>query len=120
MKTQFNSGHAERAGTWLGRAWRAIVRAEKNLAGWLRAHGLSAATVTALLWVLNLTLLAAALYSGLVLILLIIGALLVVVAAPHVDLTMDKEEPRWKHGAAGYGLYKNETRIDGYDPDGQG
>jgi hypothetical protein len=120
MKTQFHSGYAERAGILLGRAWGRILHAEHCIVGWLRRRGLSAATATTVLWILNVAFLAATFYFWATLVFLIIGALLVVVVAPHVDLSEKEEKPRWRHGAAGYGLYRGERRLDGWDMDGQG
>lgn len=58
MNTKARISNAERFGRRIGGMWRGFVRRERQVAGWLVAHGLSAGAATALLWGVKLAVLA--------------------------------------------------------------
>ncbi|HBN9632364.1 TPA: DUF3742 family protein [Pseudomonas aeruginosa] len=62
MNTKARISNAERFGRRIGGMWRGFVRRERQVAGWLVAHGLSAGAATALLWGVKLAVLGVLLY----------------------------------------------------------
>lgn len=100
---------AERLGNWAGKGWRGYVRRERRVTGWLIAHGVPGGAAKVLLWAVKLVLLGVLLYLAFWLAL----ALLFVIAAAWTARNTDwdeKQEPEWKNGPAGFGLYT----YDGY------
>lgn len=115
MDTKARISNAERFGRRIGGMWRGFVRREHQVAHWLVACGLSAGAATALLWVVKLALLGVLLYTMFWLALLLVFAL---VAASIAGRKLSyKEEPEWRMGLSGYGLYRGDTRIDPGNPD---
>ncbi|EPZ6036724.1 DUF3742 family protein [Pseudomonas aeruginosa] len=115
MNTKARISNAERFGRRIGGMWRGFVRCEHQAAGWLVAHGLSAGAAKALLWVVKLVVLGVLLYVAFWLALLLVSAL--VAASIAGRKVSDEEEPEWRMGLSGYGLYRGDTRIDPGNPD---
>jgi len=117
MKATSRNTNAERAGRWLGRAWRGLARQEARAVQWLAGKGLPAGVTRLLLGIVKLSILVLLLYSAFWLALL----LLLGVAAAWVARTSDGEgddKSEWRQGHSGFGLYdKNEWRRDMGDPD---
>jgi hypothetical protein len=103
----------------LGRMWRGFVRLDRKVCGWLVAQGLPAGLSKALLWVVKLVVLGVLLYSAFWLALLLAFAILAawVVRNADADESDDDDEPQWRNGLDGYGLYRGEIRIDGGSTD---
>ncbi|MEB1611144.1 hypothetical protein FHT08_000626 [Xanthomonas campestris] len=74
MNTKNRISTAERLGRRLGGMWRGYVRRERQVAGWLMAHGVPAGAATALLWVVKLAVLGVLLYAAFWLALLLVFA----------------------------------------------
>ena len=113
MKHTAHPTTAERAGRWLGRAWRRFVRKEACAAQWLAGKGLPAGAVRLLFWVVKLAVVVVLLYSAFWLALLLAFALIAAWLARNTDRRSDYPEPEWRTGPAGYGLYTYDGhRID--------
>lgn len=115
MDTKARISKAERFGRRIGGMWRGFVRRERQVTGWLVARGLSAGAATALLWGVKLVVLGVLLYATFWLALLLVFALVAASIAGR-ELS-DEEEPEWRMGLSGYGLYRGDTRIDPGNPD---
>jgi hypothetical protein len=100
------AGKFERFGLWLGRAWRGF---DRRAAGVMRAFGLPEWAVT----VIKLALLGVLLYVAFMAVFWMALLLLVVVVGGWVaenSISDNQQEPEWRNGAAGFGLYT----YDGY------
>jgi hypothetical protein len=117
MNAMPRTTNAERAGRWLGRAWRRFVRQEARAIRWLTDKGLPVGTVRVLLWIVKLAVLGVLLYATLWLVLLL--ALAVVTAWLLRNAGADEEkQPELRDGHSGIGVYdKDDWRIDMGDPD---
>jgi len=93
----------------LARLWSGFVRLDRNACGWLVAQGLPAGLAKTILWVVKLAVLGVLLYSAFWLALLLVFA--------DADESSDDDEPQWRNGLDGYGLYRGEVRIDGGSAD---
>ncbi len=112
----FSQEFGYRLGRSVKRAARGYLRYERKAAVWLADQGVPFVLTTPLLWGIKLALLGALLYVAFWLAMLAAFAIAVVWAAPYIDWD-DDEQPEWRMGLAGYGLYQGEVRIDPYDPD---
>lgn len=116
MKHTAHPRTAERAGRWLGRAWRGFVRKEARAVQWLADKGLPAGAVRLLFWLVKLTMVVVLLYSAFWLALLLVFALLAAWLARNADLDEEKQ-PELRDGHSGVGVYdKDDWRIDMGDP----
>lgn len=115
MKPSAQTSFAERLGQALGRMWRAYMRQERKVNGWLVAQGLPVGVARALLLAIKLLALGVLLYVAFWLALLLVFAL--VAASVASRKSSDEEEPEWRMGLSGYGLYRGDTRIDPGNPD---
>lgn len=114
-----NGSWSHRLGRGAGRAWRGYLRREQRVAGWLVTRGVPAGAATAVLWVVKLAVLGALLYSAfwLALLLAFAGIAAWMVRNVDADESSDDDEPQWRNGLDGYGLYRGEVRIDGGSAD---
>lgn len=110
------TGDTERFGRLLGRIWRGYVGRERQITGWLVTRSVPAGVATALLWIIKLVVLGGLLYVAFWLALLLMFAIVVAWSAHNTDPDKD-QEPEWKMGLSGYGLYRGDTRIDPDVPD---
>ncbi|WP_175927473.1 DUF3742 family protein [Burkholderia cepacia] len=105
---------AQRAGQIAGRAWRGYARREQQLIGALTAQGMPARLASTALWVVKLAVLGLLLYLAFWLTLLFAFAVVAAWVARNTDWDYyDDDKPEWRTGAAGFGLYRGEVRIDG-------
>ena len=120
MTTNTHKGRStHRLGRRAGLAWRGYLRREQRVAGWLVTRGVPAGAATAVLWVVTLAVLGALLYSAFWLALLLAFAAIAawMVRNADADESSDDDEPQWRNGLDGYGLYRGEVRIDGGSAD---
>lgn len=115
MKPSAQTSFLERLGQALGRMWRACVRQERKVNGWLVAQGLPVGVAKALLLVIKLVVFGALAYTAFWLALLLVFALVAAFVAG--GKSSDEDEPEWRMGLSGYGLYRGDTRIDPGSPD---
>ena len=114
-----NGSWSHRLGRGAGRAWRGYLRREQRVAGWLVTRGVPASAATAVLWVVKLAVLGVLLYTAFWLALLLAFAAIAawMVRNADADESSDDDEPQWRNGLDGYGLYRGEVRIDGGSAD---
>ncbi|MDM9652397.1 DUF3742 family protein [Stutzerimonas stutzeri] len=115
MKPSAQTTFAERTGRTLGRMWRAYLRQERKVSGWVVAQGMPTSLAKAMLVVVKLVVLGALLYVAFWLTLLLVFAAVVVWVVG--GKSSDEDEPEWRMGLSGYGLYRGDTRIDPGSPD---
>ncbi len=115
----FTQEFGYRLGRGLRRAGSGYLRYECQATGWLSGQCVPAALTTSLLWGVKLALLGAVLYVAFWLAILVAVVMLAAVwADQHLDLDWTADEPEWKEGHSGFGLYdKSEWRIDMPGPD---
>jgi len=96
-----------------------MLDGEQRVAGWLVTRGVPAGAAMAVLWIVKLAVLGVLLYSALWLALLLALVILAawMVRNADADESSDGEEPQWRNGLDGYGLYRGEIRIDGGSAD---
>lgn len=117
MKQTTRTTTAERAGRWLGRAWRGVVRQEARAVQWLAGKGLPAGVARLLLWIVKLAIFVVLLYVAFWFALLLLFGVAAAWVARNSDWE-DEDKPEWREGHSGFGLYdKNEWRHDMGDPD---
>ncbi|MBO9333148.1 hypothetical protein C1I89_32930 [Achromobacter pulmonis] len=117
MKPAAQTTFAERAGRAFGRMWRGFARCERKAVHWLVARGVPADAATALLWAIKLVVLGVLLYAAFWLALLLVFAIVAAWVARNADWDDDEEnQPQWRVGPAGYGLYRGDIRVDIGDP----
>lgn len=85
MKTMSPTAKAERAGNWLGRAWRGYMRKEVRAVQWLASNGLPASAGRLLFWVVTIAAFGVLLYMAFWLALLLLLATAVAFAARNSD-----------------------------------
>jgi hypothetical protein len=108
---------AERAGSWLGRAWRGLAKQENRAIQWMVAKGLPAGGARLLFWSVKLVVFGVLLYAAFWLALLLVFALIAAWLVRNGDLDEEKQ-PELRDGHSGVGLYdKDDWRIDMGDPD---
>ena len=120
MTTNTHNGRwSHRLGRGAGRAWRGYLRREQRVAGWLVTRGVPASVATAVLWIVKPAVLGVLLYSAfwLALLLAVAGIAAWMVRNVDADESSDDDEPKWRNGLDGYGLYRGEVRIDGGSAD---
>lgn len=119
MSTKTHRSSAERIGRWLGLMWSGYAHREQQACGWLVAQGLPAVLAKALLWIVKLGVLALLFYGAFWLALLLIFAIAAALMASNADVdeSNDDDDPQWRNGLDGYGLYRGEIRIDGGSAD---
>lgn len=112
MKAHPPVGKAQRAGAACGRAWQGWLRQEKRLIAWGVTQGVPAALGQTLLWVVKLLLIGALFFLAFWVVLLVLFATVAAWAAKNQDYE-EKQEPEWREGFSGYGLYNQDgDRID--------
>lgn len=116
MKPSTQTTFAERTGRTLGRMWRGLARLDRQACRWLAARGLQLALAKALLWVIKLAVLGMLLYAAFWLALVLLFAVVSAWGARNTAFD-DDQEPEWRMGLSGYGLYRGDTRIDPGSPE---
>ncbi|NLC35490.1 MAG: DUF3742 family protein [Alcaligenaceae bacterium] len=113
MSTSFRQSFskAERFGHGLARLWRWLVRAD----GWMRAklvrQGFPQGAATATLWLARLAALGVLMYAAMWLAALVVFAVAAAWMGRNDDL-LQEEQPKWRDGMQGYGLYRGGVRVD--------
>lgn len=115
MKPSAQTSFAEHLGQALGRMWWAYMRQERKANSWLVAQGLPAGVARAKLLAIKLVALGVLLYVAFWLALSLVFALVAAFVAARKS--SDEDEPEWRMGFSGYGLYRGDTRIDPGNPD---
>ena len=109
---------AERMGRALGRIWRGVLRRERKAGEWLTAKGLPPGIAQALPLLVKLAVLGVALYAAFWAALVLMGIVVVAWGWWNAEPDWTREEPEWREGHSGFGLYdKNEWRYDMGDPE---
>lgn len=94
MSASFRNSKAERAGRWLGRASRALVRQEARVTRWMIDNGMSPRAAAAVLWIVRIGILAILMYVVFWLALVIAFAWVAATLAQHAN--QDPEQPVWE------------------------
>jgi hypothetical protein len=108
MKPSAQTPFAERAGRILGRMWRAYIRQERKVSGWLIAQGMPTSLAIAMLVVVKLVVLGVLLYVAFWLALLLVFA---IVATWVVQRGAPDEEFEWP-----FTDLDELRKTPGYDP----
>ncbi|MBN0649867.1 DUF3742 family protein [Pseudomonas aeruginosa] len=112
MNAKTHRSFPERFGYWLGRAWRAGVRVERQLSSWLVGQGLPKGLAVALLWVVKLVAAGVMLYAATGLAVVLLFAVAAAWGARNSEVA-SRPEAEWRNGPAGFGLYTYDGfRID--------
>lgn len=118
MSTKTRIGNGERLGHWLGGMWRTYARGEKRVTGMLVAHGWSTGLAKTLLRAAKLALLVVLFYVAFWVVVVLVLAVMCLWMIVHADLEPDEDQPEWREGHSGWGLYdKSEWRHDPGGPD---
>lgn len=114
MPTQPHPSLAERFGRRLGLGWRAYLRLERQTVAQAFERGVPRAVAIGGLWFVRLLILGGLLYVAFWPGLLLAIAVMTVGAAVEkpTDSLTDDEKDEWRMGWSGYGLYRDDTRID--------
>jgi hypothetical protein len=114
MTKQSRYNNAERLGHWMGGRWRAYRKRERQTVAWALERGVPQAVAISSLWLVRLLIMGGLLYAAFWPGLLLAIAVMTAGAAaekPTDSLTND-EKDEWRMGWSGYGLYRDDTRID--------
>jgi hypothetical protein len=107
----------EHAGARLGRVWRALRTREKQLIRWLVVRGCPAAVAYSLIWIIRFAIFGLMLYTSVIVALIVLAALIIGNLVSRASLSNRYEEPEWRYGLLGFGLYERDgTRVDPHDP----
>lgn len=117
MKNHPPVGKAQQAGAAWGRAWRGWLRQEKRLIAWGSTQGVPAALTQTLLWVVKLFVIGALLYVAFWVVLLLLFTTFAATALKNQDSKPEVDEPEWRDGLSGHGLYRGGIRVDLGDMD---
>jgi hypothetical protein len=117
MNANLGTRNSERAGRWLGRAWRSFARQEARAIRWLASHGLPGSIARLLLWVVKLAIFGVLLFAAFWLALVLLFGVAAAWAVRNSDPD-DENKLEWREGHSGFGLYdENEWRHDMGNPD---
>jgi fatty acid desaturase len=108
MKATLHTTNAERAGRWLGRAWRGYAQKEARAVRWLAGNGLPGGVVRLLFWIVAIAVFGVLLYAAFWL------ALLLLVAVILASLTRDSDHDDPEEWAIGD--QANHKKSVFYDP----
>ncbi|QBG94639.1 DUF3742 family protein [Xanthomonas oryzae pv. oryzicola] len=109
---------SRRAGRAAAQAWRWLVRRDRQFIEWMSALGVPRAIAHILSWSLKLLVLSLLLYTGVWAAVLLIAFVFASWIASNSIRHPDDEQPQWKNGLLGFGLYDRDGfRIDPHDPD---
>ena len=116
MTIQSHYSKAERFGHWLGGRWQAYRQRERQTVAQALDRGMPRAVAIGGLWLVRLLIMGGLLYVASWVGLLLAVLVLVAWVACRPSTSID-EQPQWRVGAAGFGLYRGDIRIDpGDDP----
>ncbi|UYC11823.1 DUF3742 family protein [Xanthomonas sp. CFBP 8445] len=103
---------SRRAGRASARTWRWLLARNAQFTGWLIAAGAPAIVAKAIGACALLLVIGVLLYVAFWLGTLVLAVIAALWLIGRVDLDDHEEEPRWRDGVAGFGLYRGEVRID--------
>lgn len=103
---------AERAGRWLGRAYRSLMQQEQRLRLWLVRFGIHAKGARIIAWCLRLSALVLLLSFSIVLAMICIGLWLIGRGVARSDFSYQASEAEWRYGDEGFGFYEKGVRTD--------
>ena len=120
MSSNAHNGYAQRAAHWVGHVWQKLLRGEKQLAARLVQNGVPVGVSRFAIWVIRFAALAAILSVSFVFVLLIATLALIARALANADPSIDRDQPEWRNGVSGFGLYNQEGyRIDPHNFDNE-
>lgn len=113
MTRNFRMHRAETAARWFGR----LVRQLTLRNGRATRIGRTPVAARVLLWAVGLAILIALLLVTFWLALVVLCVLIAVKLLPHIGQSSDPDDPEWRQGLLGFGLYDHKGfRIDPHDP----
>ncbi|RUS67402.1 hypothetical protein CUZ56_01347 [Saezia sanguinis] len=119
MKTHIHSSKAKNFGYNAGKVWSWVQRIESAAVNWLSAKGLSLTVAKLLVFLVNLTIIAALFYVAFRLVMVAAFVFLFILFVKNVDLenVNDREDCptgfTWQDGPQGHGLYTSfGDRVD--------
>lgn len=113
MSGYAKNSKAERAGRWLGRAYRGLMRQEQRLRLWLVGLGVPAKGAKVFAWCLRLSVIVLLLSFSVVLAMIALGLWLIGRGVDRSDLSYRAPDVEWRDGPSGYGMYTDDGyRID--------
>ena len=117
MPTQPHASLAERFGRRLGLVWRTFLRLERQTVAQALERGVPRAITSGGIWLVRLLIMGGLLYVASWVGLLLAVLVLVAWVACRPSIPAD-EQPQWRMGISGYGLYRGGVRIDVGDQEG--
>jgi hypothetical protein len=116
MRANAHNRYAQRAGRWLGHICRHLLRCEKQLAAWLVNVGVTVGASKFLIWLVRFAVVAAIMSLSLVFALFLAVLVLAARVLANADPSIDRDQPEWRDGLLGFGLYDRKGfRIDPHD-----
>ena len=112
LKQNTQATFAESTGRMLGRAWRGVLRLERNACAWLTAQGMNAMLAQGILWAVRLALLAILLYGAFWVALILIAVFVAAQSGRRSAEIFPVEKGQWRDDSEGYGYYENDMRTD--------
>ncbi|WP_110972524.1 DUF3742 family protein [Pseudomonas huaxiensis] len=112
MNTSSDSTRAERLGRWLGKKWRCQQRREGLVAAVLQERGVPIQITTVLIWILKLSVLGGVAYSFFWIAFILAIVMLFGWGMMKANVDDFDDQPEWRDGSSGYGLYRGGNRVD--------
>jgi hypothetical protein len=113
MRAYSQSSSAEQAGRWLGYACKRVLQSEPRVTAWLVKQGIPFGVSKSTVWIIKLAILAAVIYLSLVVALFLVALVVFAHLMSNADLSTEQDQPEWRNGVSGFGLYtRDEYRID--------
>jgi len=117
MNSQTRISRMERAGSSLGRVFRALARRENQLTGWIIARGYPTTVARGFIWIIRVVLIGILLYTSIAVAAALIMVLLIARSLAIANLSAPRNAAQWRSGPLGFGLYdQTGWRIDPHDP----
>jgi hypothetical protein len=107
----------EKLGHGAARLWRWILLMDRRVQTLLVQKGWPKFTMKALLFSVRASLVCLLAYGAFWLFVLLCGIWIAAWSIQNHDWEDSSDVPKWRYGAAGYGLYQDEIRIDWSDED---
>ncbi|PPV05146.1 DUF3742 family protein [Xanthomonas axonopodis pv. vasculorum] len=109
---------SRKAGRATARTWRWLVQRDRQCIQWMSAAGAPHAIARVLSWCIKLLVLVLLLYTAVWIAVLLVALVFASWIAANAMRHPDDEQPQWKNGLLGFGLYDRDGfRIDPHDPD---
>lgn len=117
MEQNRKSTRSRRLGAWLGRACRSYLSRERRLSMRLSESGVPIWLTKTCCWIIKLGVLGLFLYTAFWIALISCVITFVAWWILKADFDPYEEQPKWRNGLSGYGLYRGGVRIDPGSPD---